>query len=243
MALSLSMVAKAELPESLRLAAADWCPYTCPSEEQPGIVVEYLQHVLAPYNIILDVNYLPWSRAVNEVNNGKVSGLVTAVPSEAPHLIFTSRETMNYNVCLYSRTSSSLLYTGISSLKNHILGATLDYSYDEEIDAYIKDNKSSGRVELITDDKKVFRLTSMLLSKRIDYFIGDKYVIGWEAKNDGVDISKVKTNQCLQSHPFYLALDPNISWSKELINILNIEFSKKKNLNTLSKIIKRYTIQ
>jgi ABC-type amino acid transport substrate-binding protein len=243
MTFSLTMVAKAEIPESLRLAAADWCPYTCPSEEQPGIVVEYLQHILTPYNIMLDVNYLPWSRALKEVDNGNISGLVTAVPSEAPHLLFTSTETMDYNVCLYSRTSSSLKYTGVSSLKNHALGAALDYSYDEEIDAYIKENKRSNHIELITGDKKVFRLTSMLLSKRIDYFIGDKYVIGWEAKNDGVDMSKVKTNQCLQSHPFYLALNPNILWSKELINILNKEFSKKNNLNTLSKIIARYTAQ
>ena len=240
---SLTMTAKAEIPKSITLAAADWCPYTCPSNENPGIVVEYLQQILTPYNITLDIQYLPWSRALEEVDTGRISGLVTAVPSEAPALLFTSEATMNYNVCLYSRISSNWQYTDPSSLKKHVLGAALNYSYDEDIDLYIQKTQDSGTVTLITGNHKVFRFTSMLLSNRIDTFIGDKYVTGWEAKNENIDMQEIKINQCLQSHPFYFALNPSLPWSKELVDLLDKNLSLEKNRTNLLKIINKYTAQ
>lgn len=83
----------------------------------------------------------------------------------------------------------------------------------------------------------------MLLSNRIDAFIGDKYVIGWEEKRESIDISKTKINKCLESHPFYFALNSNTPWNQELINLLNTQLSKAKNKVILSSIIKRYTSQ
>lgn len=112
----------AEIPKSIRLAAADWCPYTCPSDKEPGIVVEYLQTILEPYDITIEVQYLPWNRVIKEVNTGRISGLVTAVPSEAPNLLFTTEATMDYRVCLFSRESSLWQYTDTSSLKTIFSG-------------------------------------------------------------------------------------------------------------------------
>ena len=238
-----TLIAKADIPKSITLAAADWCPYTCPSEKEPGIVVEYFRKILAPHGITLDIRYLPWNRAIREVNIGSIAGLVTAVPSEAPNLLFTSIATMNYSVCLYSRASSDWKYSGPSSLKGNILGAALNYSYDESIDAYINENINSGAITFIAGDKKIFRYASMLRSNRIDAFIGDMYVTGWGAKSENVDMQQIKINHCLQKNPFYMALNPELSWNKELINLLDKSLSKEENAKILSEIIYRYTAQ
>lgn len=238
-----SVITRAEIPKSITLAAADWCPYTCPSKEEPGIVVEYFRNILAPYGITLDIRYLPWNRAIREVNIGSVAGLTTAVPSEAPDLQFTSVATMDYSVCLYSRESSNWQYSEPSSLKGNILGAALNYSYGESIDAYINENIDNGAITFIAGDKKIFRYASMLRSNRIDAFIGDMYVTGWGAKNENIDMQQIKINHCLQKTPFYMALNPELLWSKELINLLDQELSKEENSEILSEIIYRYTAQ
>lgn len=54
------MTVEADIPSSIKLAATDCCPYTCDSKQEPGIVVEYLQEILAHYDIALDIRYLPW---------------------------------------------------------------------------------------------------------------------------------------------------------------------------------------
>jgi hypothetical protein len=54
-------------------------------------------------------------------------------------------------------------------------------------------------------------------------------------------MSKIKTNKCLGRQPFYLALNLDIIWGKEFINLLNDLFSRDKSKQILSAIIKRYT--
>jgi hypothetical protein len=61
------------------------------------------------------------------------------------------------------------------------------------------------------------------------------------SKKNNVDMSKIKTNQCLGRQPFYLALNLDIIWGKEFINLLNDLFSRDKSKQILSAIIKRYT--
>jgi polar amino acid transport system substrate-binding protein len=231
------MTAEADIPSSIRLAATDWCPYTCDSKQEPGIVVEYLQEILAPHNIVLDIRYLPWKRAIREVETGKISGLVTAVTSEAPSLLFTSEATMGYSVCLYTKKNSSWQYIDPSSLTDQVLGAALNYSYNESIDAYIKANKNTSKITTAVGENKIPRFYSMLKSNRINVFISDRYVAAWNAKKYNIDQQNVTINSCFEKHNFNFALNPNVAWGQELIDLLNDLLSRdlnKKNYPTLS---------
>lgn len=239
----LSMAVEADIPSSIKLAATDWCPYTCDSKQEPGIVVEYLQEILAPHDIALDIRYLPWKRAIREVEIGKFSGLVTAVSSEAPNLLFTSEATMGYSVCLYTNRSSSWQYINTSSLTDQVLGAALNYSYNESIDAYIDANKNTSKITTIVGENKISRFYSMLKSDRIDVFISDRYVAGWNAKKYSFDQKNVTINYCFEKNNFHFALNPDITWGQELIDLLNDLLSRDVNKKILSDIINRYTLE
>jgi polar amino acid transport system substrate-binding protein len=238
----LSIAAKADIPSSISLAATDWCPYTCNSQQEPGIVVEYLQEILAPYNISLDIQYLPWKRAIREVQIGKISGLVTAVSSEAPNLLFTSEATMGYSVCIYSQRSNDWQYIDTPSLKDQALGAALDYSYNESIDAYIEENKNTPKITFVLGEKKISRFYSMLKSNRIDAFISDRYVTAWNVKRYNISVGDIEVNKCFETNNFNFALNPNIPWGQELIDLLNTLLSRDDNKKILSNIIDRYTL-
>jgi len=81
------------LPKQINLAATDWCPYACehPADQKPGIVHEYLTQLFAAQGITLNIQFFPWSRAIEEANKGRVDGLLTAVYAEAPDLILPTR--------------------------------------------------------------------------------------------------------------------------------------------------------
>lgn len=247
--------ADADIPKSIRLAATDWCPYTCAPQEpnqgirqeaekqaEPGIVVEYLRSILSPHNITLDIKYLPWKRAIQEVELGKISGLVTAVPSEAPNLLFTTTATMNYGVCLYSHDSNDWEYKNTGSLNDKVLGAALDYSYNKDLDAYIKKSNNTSKITTVTGEDKLSRFYSMLESQRIDAFVSDQYVASWNAKKYNIDLHNIKINKCFEKHNFYFALNPDIAWGKNFISLLNNLLSSKASHKVLKEIIDRYTI-
>ena len=240
LALCTPISTSAELPQTLRLAATDWCPYSCNSENQPGIVTEYITQMLAPYNINVKVQILPWSRAIRNANKGDVAGLLTAVPSEAPDLRFTTVPTMSYRVCFFSREESDWSFNTSTSLENRTLGASLNYSYGEEVDPYIQKNNDNRFVYLISGDDKIARFSAMLRSNRLDSFIEDQYVAEWKMNKLKVKPDGIKNSGCLPSHPFFFAINPDLAWGDELIDLLNQLFSKDENKVLLQKIIQRY---
>lgn len=243
LALTLPIKALAELPKSILFAATDWCPYSCDLSNHPGIVTEYLTRLLAPHDIEIKVDILPWGRAIHYANTAKVAGLLTAVPSEAPDLYFTSIPTMSYSVCFFSRKESDWQFDSASSLKNRILGASLNYSYGEEVDPYIKRNSDKRFIYLLTGDNKITRFASMIRNNRLDSFIEDQYVTEWQLKTLGENGAGIKSSGCLPSHPFYLAINPSLEWSQEFIDLLNRLLALESSKIVLQGIIDNYIQQ
>lgn len=239
-ALTLSIKPLAELPKTIHLAATDWCPYSCDVSDQPGIVTEYLTRLLASHNIDLKVEILPWGRAIHYANTGKVAGLLTAVPSEAPNLHFTSIPTMTYSVCFFSKKESDWQFNTAASLKSRILGASLNYSYGEEVDPYIERNKDNRFIYLITGDNKITRFASMLQNNRLDSFIEDQYVTEWQLKALGDQRGDIKSSGCLPSHPFYVAINPGLEWSQEFIDLLDLLLAQESSKTVLQDVIHHY---
>lgn len=58
--------------QSIKLAATDWCPFTCSSMKNKGVVTEFVTKILAKHKIKLEVEFLPWARAVSNATNHKV---------------------------------------------------------------------------------------------------------------------------------------------------------------------------
>ena len=208
----------AKLPKIIHLATTDWCPYACDQEpnHQAGIVHEYLTELFSKQGIQLKIEFFPWSRAIHQVNGGRLDGLLTAVPIEAPNLLFTRTPTMGYQVCFYSKKSTEWSYSGAASLKDIKLGVIQDYGYGEPVDEYIKRTSSQGLA--IIKSGGMERLQRMLMAGRFDVFIGDRNVVSWRLKEN---MSVVRNAGCLTEIPFYMAFNPRKMWAAKLIKKLN----------------------
>ncbi|OUR67226.1 hypothetical protein A9Q73_05990 [Bermanella sp. 47_1433_sub80_T6] len=208
----------AKLPKIIHLATTDWCPYACDQEpnHQAGIVHEYLTGLFSEQGIQLKIEFFPWSRAIHQVNGGRLDGLLTAVPIEAPNLLFTRTPTMGYQVCFYSKRNISWRYSGAASLKDIKLGVIQDYGYGQPVDEHIK-NAASQDLAIIKSGG-MERLQRMLMAGRFHVFIGDRNVVSWRLKEN---MSVVRNAGCLAEIPFYMAFNPQRTWAAKLINKLN----------------------
>lgn len=197
------------LASSLNLAATQWCPYTCSKLEDKGIVSKKVKTILRKNGYILNTKFLPWKRALEEVNSNKLDGVLTGVPSEAPGLSYTTTPTMTYKTCIYS-----LNFKKFDASKT--IGVISGYSYGEVIDKTISKVKASNLVKL-TGDNALNRLINMLTHKRVDYIIEDERVLKYNSK------LKFKTVLCGNENPFYIGLSPDLKNKEKIINILNQE--------------------
>ncbi|MFY0640551.1 MAG: transporter substrate-binding domain-containing protein [Bermanella sp.] len=229
-------------PSKIILATTNWCPYACPnSEELPGIAYEYIQATLKQLDMDVDIKFYPWTRAIKEVESGRAHGLLTAVREEAPDFVFTNTPTMSYRVCFFSNKDSQWRYKGVSSLNTVTLGAIKGYGYDSDIDEYIRNAKSNEAVQLISGGKEIPRFINMLDLNRIDAFLDDQYVAAWEAKTHRIDLADYQNAGCLSENPFFIAFSPKFKWASELVEKLDVQFSKKEHQALLNEIIKKYT--
>lgn len=216
--------------KNIVLNTTDWCPYTCSTMANKGIVTEYVSTILSRKGYNLEVKFLPWTRAVKMALSGESDGLLTGVSSEAKELKFTSTPTMTYRTCLFTADKEVLKKKKIKSIDdlNKIkLGTISGYSYGSEMDAYISKAKKEN-VNSISGKDALERLYKLSSLGRIDYFVEDELVVKHTLK------SKSFKAFCNKEDPFFLGLSPKYKNHKKLIKILNLEFSK--NIKLLERI-------
>ncbi|ASP39950.1 hypothetical protein CHH28_15285 [Bacterioplanes sanyensis] len=229
--------ADAHIPSSMTFAAADWCPYSC--SDGSGIVSDYLRELFAQRNITLDIQVIPWSRALQEVRFGHIDGLLTLVPGEADGVLMPASPTMSYQDCFFKRPGSDWTYTDMAALQHSVLGVVQGYGYSPEIDAYIAGAKP-GSVHAIAGAEPSERLIAMLQRERIDLYLDDVRVTQHTLKRLEMMPGAITVAGCLPEKPLYLGLSAQPEWSAELIKWLDDALAEADNQHRWREISEQY---
>jgi len=209
----------------LILGAAEWCPYTCSSLKNGGIVHEYIETIAKNNNIEIEIKFLPWNRAVQMAQTGGIDGLLTGVKEEAPKLVFTTTPTMQYRSCAFSTSKQRKI--SANQIESKRIAYISSYSYGEPFDSILK-KETISKIEIKGKDP-LLRLKRLVDSKRADIFIEDEKVAKFYL---GKGISPLF---CGVSTPFFLGVNGQKSIGLKFLNILNKEIKKTEKL--LKKII------
>lgn len=225
----------AEPKKLLTLATTSWCPYTCKNSEQEyGFIGKYINTLLLRQGVAVKIESFPWSRAIKLAEQGKVDGLLTAIHSEAPFLIFTENPISTYQVCFYTLMTNQWSFDGASLNHNQTLGVIQDYGYGEPLDSFIE---KQNNVLQIAGNNSSKRLLDMLSKGRVSIIAEDKLVLNWVAKREHIDLTKIRNAGCLPENPFYLALTKKEA-HEELLIVLNKLFAEPKNILLLNDLVK-----
>ena len=91
--LCLILLPAAVFSDTITIVADDWCPYNCePGSDSPGYVVEVAREVFSMAGYSLEYKYVPWARAVREVDKGTYNGAIGASTGDLPTGIFPEEE-------------------------------------------------------------------------------------------------------------------------------------------------------
>lgn len=231
-----------KIPSTITLASTNWCPYSCDQQDHKGIVFDYLQQILKQQGIALEVEHLPWSRAINQANKGeRIHGLLTAVEQEAPKLSLSHTPIMPYQVCFFGAPEQQWRYQTAFSLEglNQFLGVIQDYAYGEPVDSYINNHKTAGNIVLLSGDNGVLRLIQLLQLKRIDVFVEEKNVT-LHALSSASSLQQIENLGCMNEIPFYIAINPKLPWAESFLVMINKQLGLSENKALLKQITQSY---
>lgn len=229
------------LPERVHLATTDWCPYVCENDlAHPGVVYEHMEQTFAELGVVLEINFYPWSRAIQLAREGQVDGLLTATPEEAPSLAFTREPTLHFQSCFFAGKSRSWHYSGLSSLEAVRLGVIKDYAYGSPIDEFVLARENATHLVIMAGGHEIPRMYHMVRLGRLDAFLEDRFTLRWSLLRAELDPAALEEAGCLEPAPFFFALNPQLPWGEALLERLNQLFTSDANQVRRDRIIQRY---
>lgn len=227
---------------AVKIAAIDWCPQLCLSEDAPGYVNEILSSIYPPEKYRLSIEYFPWSRAIKLVDKGDFQVLLAPAKEEAPNLNYPSNPIGIQQMCFFTRSDSSWSYTNVDSLKGLNIGIARDTSI-EELNTFRASHSEQFQVQTYLD-RYIEQSTKKLMKGRVDTFVFTKNTTLYELKRLALD-KEIKVSGCMPSAPIYAGFSPvshHQKDSKNMIKEFDIKVHQLAESGELELILEKYQV-
>lgn len=234
--------------ETITIVADTWCPYNCNSKSPHlGFMVDIAKQAFAKHNIDVVYEVVPWTRAIGETRKGMHGAIVGAAHADAPDFIFPENPQGFVQNHFYVKNDVAWRYHGLDSLKNTVIGVIADYSYNDELDAYIKQYKlDPDRVSIISGDKalginlrklKRGRIGAVLESKYVmDYYLAQNYMKG--------EVGDAGSLPPSEADYLYIAFSPkDKKLARKYAKIISDETANMRANGELAKILDTYGLE
>lgn len=227
----------------ITVAADEWMPFTGNEKDQNGYMIEIAKAVFEKQGHSIQFKNVPWSRAVAEAEKGTYTAIAGAYVSDAPTFAFPKEEQGLGVDAFYTVSSSTWKFTSYDSLSSVTLGVIQDYSYGDEMDAYITKNEKTGKINKISgSDNLTHRLIQMTQQKRIDAFIENRNVCSYTMKVHNIsDIKEV--GNCKYTNKIFIAFSPKNPKAKQYAQLLSDGMVELRKSGELKKILDKYGLK
>ncbi len=206
---------------SLVIAGDYWCPYNCnPESEHHGFLVELARRALHIYGIDIEYRMMPWGQALEEVESGKIDGIIGLSNPKRRKLVATELPLDYSSSGAFTRVDTEWTYDGTSSLRGKKIGVIMDYVVDESINHYIGSNYTTNPGLFMIEDgaNAVIESIANLLDKEIDVYIEDERVVKHYIQETGLAQSIRSAGKITKEKlPIYIAFSANIPNIKKYI--------------------------
>jgi polar amino acid transport system substrate-binding protein len=236
---SLSILSK----EKIVIAGDKWCPYNCePGSNMPGYMVEMAQAIFAKHNIEVEYVLRSWDKAIEEVNQGKIHGVIGASFDENSELVYPTVPQVYGINSAFTLEDSKWKYDGIKSLKDLKIGLILGYKYPEDIGNFIFNNLPKTPESFIFEggENAVREQIENLLNKKIDVYFENEYVMAHEMKLENGPRLRNAGQIGNELDKLYIAFSPKLKKSYSYAKILSDGMEEFRNSGKLAELYKKY---
>ena len=236
---------------TIKVRADAWPPFNdAPASDHPGYVVEMLKAIFEPQGYKIDYQTMPWTRALVEVEAGRVDAVIGASPEEAPTCVYPKEEMGLMKVGFYTLKSNPWGYGGLDSLKKVKLAAVEGYSYsatEGALSKYLSETKPPA-VQLMTGDDALLRNIRKLFAKHVDTVIESDVVFMWTVrnakdKNLGIDPDGIKCAGYYEDiSKLFVAFTPKRGDAKKLAEMFDAGIMELRKSGKAKEILGHYEI-
>ncbi len=171
--------ATASCAEAITIRADAWLPYNGQTDKPPaGYMIELAEKIARANGHTVNYATMPWEDAIKEVRKGTYDCVVGASHDDADDFMFPDASWGKSQNAFFGMAENPWRYTGIESLELVRLASIKDYTYSDELDAYIEAHREDGKVIVINSiGRAAISAVSQLVSKKVDVFVENVMVM------------------------------------------------------------------
>lgn len=240
------MIAPA-VADEIKIRADPWLPYSGGSEMNPGgYMVEMAEAIAKANGHTIEYRTMPWANALDVVRAGSADCVVGAYLTDAEGFEFPKSGWGKSGNVFWGMSETQWRYDGIASLDKVKVGVIEEYSYGDEMDAYLKQySGDTNRIEVVPAvGRGIVRLIARLIGKRIDTFVEDTNVLAY-----AVDQAKMEPGRIVSlgvvSEPedVYIACTPADPRGRAYAEMFDEGTAKLRSSGKLAEILGHYNLK
>lgn len=155
--------------KSVTLATMNFEPLYGESLLEGGVVTALTREAFRRVGYRIDVQFMPWKRAIESTKIGDYDGVMGAVLNAERAPFFVATEAIvPYETVLFSRSEEIITYTDLSELKSYKIGTVRGISAEDILKA------ANLTFESVTEYEQNLK---KLMAKRIDLMAGNNFLI------------------------------------------------------------------
>jgi polar amino acid transport system substrate-binding protein len=230
-------------PKILTFASDPWPPYAgTAGAQREGYIIDILREIYEPLGYEVQYINQPWTRCLDDVRIGKITGLAGCDVHEAPNLIYPRESIGATSPTFFVLEGSTWRYTGLGALADIRLGAIQDYTYERNIDVYIRQYSGTDSIMLARGSDALKRLMDALKAGRIDAFIENRPVVYEVLESADPPVNEIVEAGSAPGLKLYVPFSPRIPESREYASIFDQQLVKLRQSGRLAEILTEYDL-
>lgn len=233
--LSLAVTTRADDSKNVRLATDPWAPFYSPELKDGGYITALVREAFKRSGYTLEVDFVPWKRAVVNSKDGRYDGLLGAFHTKEREAYYIYSEPVgSSSLVFFTRSDRQIRFDTLKDLKNYQIGTIRGYTYFPEFDDAGYLNKQPVK-DVIMNIKK-------LLKGRIDMFIDSRSVTLHVMEKSFPDqrVNVKILDPPLKINNLYVPISKKSKNPRQIIDALNSGLQQIKKDGTFDKIVDSY---
>lgn len=229
-------------PATVKLRADQWMPFNgTPDAQKPGYVIDIARAIFVPKGIAVDYATLPWIDTLKAARAGEIDGAIGANVTEGADLIEGAEPIGIPKMALFVRKGHPWKYENIQSLNTIRMGAIIDYSYWDALDAYIKSHNDKN-ITFFKGENPLTDALEKLSAKEIDVMPETLPVFIWALKSRGLAFADYRIAYLTEGQPIFIAFSKT-DQGRRFSTVFEEGIRKLRANGQLAKILSTYGIE
>ncbi len=228
--------------KELAFCSDPWPPYAGHADaEDEGYIVDILREVYEPLGYKVRYVNVPWSRCIRDTRDGIFNALAGADILEVPDFVFPGETIGITRPAFFVRGNKNWNFQGIKSLDRIKLGSIQDYTYETELDEYIRRYQDTDRVLIVKGNDALIRLITSVQESRIDAFIENAPVVYHTFRQMGISPDELREAGAPNIGVLlFIPFSPKFVESREYAQIYDTRIQELRKSGRLDEILSKY---